>query len=70
MVYKGWTTGVRFPVGAGKEPHPDRLWGPLASISVGIGDLSPVVKQAGREADHSRLSSAEVNECLHGLVLR
>jgi hypothetical protein len=33
----GWTTGVRFPAGAGisfsSAPRPDRLWGPRSFLS-------------------------------------
>jgi hypothetical protein len=52
--------------GAGWEffsspPRPERLWGPPSLLSNGYrGALSLRVKQPGREADHSPLSSAEV----------
>jgi hypothetical protein len=43
--------------------HPGKPWGPSSLISTGYrGALSLVVKQAGREADHSSPTSAEVKE--------
>jgi len=44
-------------------PRPDRLWGPPNFLSNESGrKLSPLGwKRPGREADHSPLSSAEVN---------
>jgi len=42
-------------------PRPDRFWGALRFLSNGqTGALSLGIKRLGREADHSRPSSAEV----------
>jgi hypothetical protein len=51
--------GVRVPVGQ-EENRLDLFCGPPSLLSKGIpGDLSPGVKQPGREADHSPPTSAE-----------
>jgi hypothetical protein len=59
--------------------RPDRLWGSTHPPGQWVpGVLSPRVLRPGREADHSRLSNAEVKnfgtilplpKCLHGTVL-
>jgi hypothetical protein len=41
-------------------PHPDLLWGPPSLPSNGYRGFFPLGKAAGREADHSPPSSAEV----------
>jgi hypothetical protein len=55
--------GVRVTVGSrifSSPCRPDRLWGPPNLLSNGYrGALSPGVKRAGREADHSPPTSAE-----------
>jgi hypothetical protein len=55
--------GVRVPVGSrilSSPRRPDRLWGPPNLLSNGQGGSFPVVKVAGREADHSPPASAKV----------
>jgi hypothetical protein len=65
---------------ANNPPRPDWLWGPTQSPVQWVPRaLSPRVKRPGGEADHSPVSSAEVQDArnytstpptrLHGLVL-
>jgi hypothetical protein len=43
--------------------RPDQLWGTLGLLSNGYrAAVSPVLKLPGREADHSRPSSADVKD--------
>jgi hypothetical protein len=58
--------GVWIPIGSRIFFSPqglDRLWGPPSLLTVEYrGPLSPGVKRPGREADHSRPTSAEVKK--------
>jgi len=57
--HTGWTTGVRFPAGVEyffPPPRLDRLWDP-----------SDLLKQAGREADHSHPSMPRLR--MRGAIL-
>jgi hypothetical protein len=63
----GWS-GVRVPTGAGNFSLHHRVQtgsgAHQASYPVGNRGSFPGVKRPGREADHSSLSSVEVNECV------
>jgi hypothetical protein len=61
-----WGVGVRVPIGwriFSFPRRPDRLWGPRSFLSNGYQELFPPgVKRPGREAEHSRPTTAEVKK--------
>jgi hypothetical protein len=60
----GWKAGVRFLAEEelfSSPQRPDRLWGDAQRLMKWVnGAASPEIKRKGREADHSPLSSAEI----------
>jgi hypothetical protein len=62
-----WTTGVQFSTWVWRDlfsspPRQDRLWDPPSLLSKGYRGFFPRGKLAEREADHSPISSPDVED--------